>query len=152
MQEEKEKELQRAKNLAIKSLARRPFFTGELEEKLKKAGFCFDVIQIVIDFCVKIGALDDKGLISKVVEKELRRGRGKAFALAKCRRWVDVENESGGNLVTKEAEKEAVRKILEKKRIDFDSLDVKAKSKILRFLRGRGFDLSTIYEVLAFFE
>ncbi|MBS0627387.1 MAG: regulatory protein RecX [Verrucomicrobia bacterium] len=142
------KELQVAKNLAIKWLTRRSFFRSEIEYKLKKMGVSLATIQEVILFCQKIGVLDDEKLKEKIIEKELRRGRGRAFALAKCRRWIEIKESYPNDPETRGLEKEAIEKVLQKKRIDLSSLDDKGKRKVWRFLLQRGFEKEIVQKVL----
>lgn len=142
------KELQLAKRLAVRWLARRAFFKAELEDKLRKKDISAEIVEEVVLFCRKIGALDDEKLQEKIIEKELRKGKGKAYALAKCKRWVDqgVITPSLDNVEA--LEKEAIQKVLEKKKVSLSSLDYKEKTKLFRFFLQRGFEARTIQQVL----
>ena len=143
------KELQVAKRLVIKWLTRRSLFRAEIEYKLKKEEISIGVIEEVILFCQRIGMLDDEKLQEKMIEKELRRGRGRASALAKCRRWVEIKESYSQDSKIEEAEKEAIEKVLQKKRIDLTSLDMKEKRKLWQFFLQRGFGIGVIQKVLS---
>lgn len=143
------KELQVAKRLVIKWLTRRSLFRAEIEYKLQKKEISTGVIEEVILFCQRIGMLDDAKLQERMIEKEIRRGRGRASALAKCRRWVEVKESYSQDSKIEEAEKEAIERVLQKKRIDIASLDIKEKRKLWQFLLQRGFGVGVIQKVLS---
>ncbi|MES2198662.1 MAG: regulatory protein RecX [Chlamydiota bacterium] len=149
MEEDTRKELQAAKNLVLKWLTRRSFFRAEIEYKLQKKEISGAIIEEVILFCQRIGMLDDEKLQEKIIERELRRGRGRASGLAKCRRWVDIKGSFSQDEKTLELEKEAIEKVLQKKRIDLTSLDGKGKRKLWQFLLQRGFGAGVIQRVLS---
>lgn len=143
------KELQTAKVLALKWLVRRSFFRAEIEYKLQKKDINPSVIEEVIFFLQRIGMLDDEKLQERIMDRELRRGRGKASAIAKCKRWVEIKEPIFQDVKIQELEREAIEKLLQKKRIDFASLDDKGRQKLWRFLLQRGFGAGVIQKVLS---
>ncbi len=148
-EEDRLKELQVAKNLVLRWLSRRSLFRAEIEYKLQKKEISIGVIEEIILFCQRIGMLDDEKLQEKIIERELRRGRGKASALAKCRRWVDVRESFSQDPKIEELEKEAIEKVIQKKGVELSSLDVKGKRKLWQFLLQRGFGVGVIQKVLS---
>lgn len=138
-------ELQEAKIAAFKLLARKSVFTKELEYKLKEKGFSFEIISEVVALCRRMGALDDEQLRERVFAKELAKGKGSLWTAAKYRKWL---GETTGFKPDPEKEKEAILKLLAKKKIDLDKLDILGKKKIGQYLMQRGFTTELIFEIL----
>jgi|GEM_PF-4874795 len=148
MEEFELKDLQKIKVLVLKWLTRRAFFEAEIEYRLKKIGVSESLISAVTEFCRELKLFDDEKLKERIIEKELKRGRGKAFAMAKCSRWVDTKENNLSSPETKNLERDAIRTVIEKKKIDLASLDRKEKQKLFRFFLQRGFARETVTEVL----
>lgn len=138
-------ELQEAKFVAFKLLARKSLFSKELEKKLKDKGFSAEIISEVIALCQKMGALDDQQLQERVFAKELARGKGSLWAAAKCKPWLSEEKTLPPDL---EKEKEAIFKLLAKKKIEVSELDFLGKRKVGQYLMQRGFNRDLIFELL----
>jgi SOS response regulatory protein OraA/RecX len=138
-------ELQDAKVAAFKLLARKSLFTKELECKLKEKGFALEVIAEVLALCQKMGILNDDELQQKIVASELRKGHGFLWATAKCRAWIPKEKMTPPSALE---EREAIIKLLAKKKIAVDGLDLLHKRKVVQLLLQRGFTRESIFEVL----
>jgi len=128
-----------AKSFAVNSLSRRALLTLELTKKMQEKGFSGDVILKTLEFCKKIGALEDFQILENRIQKDLRKGRGLMYAKAKWQRSVGEEPIEWNSLEKRNLEKEAAMQLMKKKG--------KKKDPFL-FLLRRGFRSEVIKEVL----
>jgi SOS response regulatory protein OraA/RecX len=138
--------------LAVFWLSKRGLFTSEIKQKLENKGFSSLAIMQTLVFCEKIGAINDAKLAEEWLAKELRKGRGSILAFYKIKRWVDAESLLLDEGKIREAEKEAVRLYLQKKRVDLALLEGrsgwKIRGQLLSSLLKRGFKRESIEDVL----
>ncbi len=138
-----------AKEIAIKSLSLKSLFSSELEDKLLKKGFSLEAVEKALDFCRKMGALDDKTLAERKVLGDLSKGRGVSLAFYKLKKLVnrdvillELEN-------TDRLEKESIVRYLKKKKIDqySESFTREVQAKVFSSLLRRGFKKENIHAV-----
>lgn len=147
----REIEKKAAKAFAIRALGRRALFSSELRQKMYDKGLSSSAISEVLQFCERIGSIDDENLAKIKTEIELRKGKGQVAALLKIRRWVDVESISLDFPKIKELERESLLKYLQKKRIEVSSLKLDEQRKLYLTLLRRGFKKESIQEVFSGF-
>lgn len=141
----------RVKKQAFLSLARRSFFTQELELKLTQKGFSKETIDKVLDLCVKQGFLDDQKLIRQLVEKAREKGFGSKAIWFKLCCKVGI-NRSVLEQVIRDTDKnqaESLRKLIEKKSYQTQRLDPKQKSRLIAKMLRRGYCYDEIMNCLA---
>jgi SOS response regulatory protein OraA/RecX len=128
-----------AKSFAVNSLARRALLSSEIVKKMREKGFSESVILKTVEFCQKIGAIEDFQVLENRINKEFRKGRGLMYAKAKWQRSVGDEAIEWESAEKRNLEKEAATQLIQKKG--------KKKDPFL-FLLRRGFRTEIIKEVL----
>ncbi|VHO03992.1 regulatory protein RecX [Candidatus Rhabdochlamydia sp. T3358] len=140
----------RVKKQAFLYLARRSFFTEELSLKLAQKGFSKEVIDKVLDLCIKQGFLDDQKLTQQLVERARDRGFGsKAIWFKLCCR-VGI-NSSVLQQVILETEKNqwvSLQKLIQKKSHQIQLLDPKQKNRWIAKMLRRGYGYEEIIRCL----
>ena len=141
----------RVKKQAFFYLARRSFFREELSVKLAQKGFSKEMIDKVLNLCIKQGFLDDQKLTQQLVERARDRGFGsKAIWFKLCCR-VGI-NRSVLQQVILETEKNqmgSLQKLIQKKSHQIQLLDPKQKSRWIAKMLRRGYCYEEIMRCLA---
>lgn len=140
----------RVKKQAFLSLARRSFFREELKTKLTQKGFSKEVIDKVLDLCVKQGFLDDQKLVQQLVEKARDKGFGsKAIWFKFCGR-VGIDRSFLQQVIrdTDKKQIESLKKFMQKKTFQTQHLDPKQKSRLIAKMLRRGYCYDEIMSCL----
>lgn len=141
----------RVKKQAFLSLARRSFFTEELELKLTQKGFSKEAIDKVLHLCITQGFLDDQKLTQQLVEKARNKGFGSKAIWFKLCSKVGI-NRSILQQVIQDTDKnqwESLRKLIQKKTHQTQLLDPKQKSRLIAKMLRRGYSYDEIMSCLA---
>jgi regulatory protein len=138
-----------AKGVAIRLLSRQALFSLQIQEKLQRKGFSQEAAQHALDFCRHIGSIDDTALASSKCEREMKKGKGFAYAEQKLKRWAPKEKSLLSREQVAELERASLAKILQKKKVDIEALSSMEKQKLFLFLLKRGFKKEHIQECLS---
>lgn len=139
------------KNQAFLCLARRSFFVEELRIKLIHKEFSRDVIDKVINLCIRQGFLDDQKLIRQLVERARFRGFGSKAIWCKLYCKVGI-NRSILQKIILETEKnqiEDLKRLLQKKSQQTRLLDPKQRQRLITKYLRRGYCYDEIIRCLA---
>lgn len=115
---------------------------SEMKKKLSLKEFSALAIQKAIDRCIQAGYLDDLEEIRRLAQREMRRGYGPRWIVAKLRTKGHIPDH-----FIQEMEKEQIAslQVFLKKRPSLLSMDTQ---KLFRVLLRRGFDMQTIHKLL----
>ncbi|MEK7339435.1 MAG: regulatory protein RecX [Candidatus Rhabdochlamydia sp.] len=141
----------RVKKQAFLYLARRSFFTEELSLKLTQKGFSKEVIDKVLDLCIKQGFLDDQKLTQQLVERARDKGFGsKAIWFRLCYR-VGINRSILQQVIldTEKNQMKSLQKLIQKKSHQIHLLDPKQKSRFIAKMLRRGYCYEEIMRCLA---
>jgi SOS response regulatory protein OraA/RecX len=131
--EDEEKRL--AKRAAYRLLAMRNQSSEELRKKLARRGFSIGSVVEMIEELTRLGLITDAQLEIALIEKELKKGHGPRYIEMKLRS-LGLDSHQVRRVVTEEAEREAIRKLIPKLKNPAASL------------HRRGFDLEIIFSEL----
>jgi regulatory protein len=140
----------KARDCALRLLARRDHSKAELQRKLIQRGFARPVIESVISRLAEAGYLDDHRFARRWAESALESGRcvGSRLRLELRQRGVptDIAEQTVSELASGFEEFPAARSLLERKFPGFDpaAADDREKRRIFGFLQRRGFPTATI--------
>jgi regulatory protein len=130
-----------ARGAAVRLLARKDQSSGELREKLLRKGFEEAAVEEALRALSASGYLDDARWVEAFVRRSLEAGRGWTWIrvrLATLRAPVPPPVSSADEI-------RSLRALLERRRVDLATLtDPRDRSRITRFLRGRGYRSATI--------
>ena len=141
----------KVKKQAFFYLARRSFFREELRIKLTQKGFSKEMIDKVLNLCIKQGFLDDQKLTQQLVERARDRGFGSKAIWCKLRCRVGI-NRSFLQQVILETEKNqlvTLQKLIQKKSHQIQLLDPKQKNRWIAKILRRGYCYEEIMRCLA---
>lgn len=122
-------------------LAKKSFFSWELQQRLIGKGFSKESFQLACSFFQEKGVIDDQTRAGYLLERGLKRGRGPRRIQAGWKEEVEVDPQE---------QRKAIFRAIEKKKLQ--PLDWKGKKKLYCFLLQRGFDASLVEEILADFS
>lgn len=140
----------KARDCAMRMLARRDHSKSELQRKLAGRGFDRSVIEAVISRLLDAGYLDDRRFARRWAESALESGRfvGSRLKMELRQRGVpaDIAEQAVSELASGFEETSAAYSLLERKFPGFDPLsaDEREKRRIFGFFQRRGFTVSTI--------
>ncbi len=131
---------------AERILAIRDHGRAELRTKLLRRGFEEEPVRKVLEELERLGWLNDREYAETLARRELDRGRGLNYIRAKLvRRGVSVEPACA----TPAEEEASLKRLLKKKNLTREALTGgPQRAKILRFLRGRGYTLTTVSAIV----
>lgn len=149
-----ERALRRAKNIAVKLLARRARSGQELQEKLEEKGIEASVARSVRDYFVSYGYIADDTLARDLARRLVeRRGWGYARIVSylRTRGLSDEVVEAALSQMKEEhTEEETARRIMMRRfsHFDFQQASPKEKRRVVQFLARRGFSWDTIGRIV----
>ncbi len=134
-----------ARKKAMDLLARREHTRGELERKLKTAGFDTDVAAVVLE------ALDDEGLqsdarfVESFLQSRINQGKGPARIRAELREKGVSESVTDAAIESAGVDWRALAADVRQKKFGVATpADFRDKSRQMRFLQYRGFESEQI--------
>lgn len=146
---EKEESFKKVLSSAYAFIARRPHGTKELETKLLDKGFDADLVNNVIEELLEKGFLNDYDVAYRWAESRIKnRLWGKAklhhFLREKCIE-KDVADRVQHEVWEEFSEEDIAREAVDKR---FFSAAQPSRSKILSFLKSRGFSSGVLYRIV----
>ncbi len=138
---------------AMRLLAVRAHSSGELTQKLLRAGFPADEVESAIRECEKRRYIDDRLFAGDCAEMWLSRGHGTRSITYKLRqRGVAPELVNAAVAASSEQEPEAARLAIQAKlpALLREKDPRKRRAKALRFLAGRGFGGAAVSAAMKF--
>jgi regulatory protein len=151
-QEIKEKVLlKRAKKRGLHLLEKYNRSEGNLRDKLKEGGYPYDVIEEAIDYIRSFGYLDDVNLARNIVESRMYQKSFKEIVATLKLKGIDrdIINQVMDKYYDQEYEKEAIKFLMNKKRIVIESITYQEKNKFFNHLSRKGFSYDSIQGVLS---
>ena len=146
---EKEASFKKVLSSAYAFIARRPHGTKELEKKLLDKGFDTDLVNIVIEELLEKGFLNDYDVAYRWAESRIKNklwGKAKLYTFLREKNIEkDVVDRVQQEVWEEFSEEETARKAVDKR---FSSVIQPAQSKILSFLKSRGFSSGVIYRIV----
>jgi regulatory protein len=148
-----DKELSRAKNAAYRLLTYRPRSRRELEGKLREREFPEDIVESVIEQCMRLGYLDDARFAEQWARSRVRlRGFGRRRIEQELRsKGIDRESvrDALDRLFEDSSEAEVARKEADKKLKTLSRFDPEVRRRRLAgFLERKGFSSGIIRSIL----
>lgn len=140
-----------AKKQAVRLLARRSYFSTDLESKLCLKGFSPMAAKVAVLFCQERGYLDDTKEVARLIAKEQRKGLSKKAVYFKLKRQkIDEHLIQQGLSQTEYSEKQVLEKWLEKNsQKKISGQDHRKLKKFINTLMRRGFSREDVIQVLA---
>ena len=151
--QKQETESQQAMNTAVRILTHRDHTRYEIDQKLKQRGFSCEAIRAAIEECERLNYIDDERTARIYIGQLLRRGLGiRRIAIELKKKGLHgkhVEDILQQQQVEID-EREIARRVLQKKlkSIEREADPQKRRDKLYRFLVYRGFNRSTISELI----
>lgn len=149
-----ERELRRAKNVAVRLLSRRARSGQELQEKLEDKGVAAAVARAVREYFVSCGYIDDWSLALDLARR-LVEGKGWGYArivsyLRTRGLAAEVIGAALSQLKEEYTEEETARRIMMRRfsHFDYQQASPKEKQRVVQFLARRGFSWETIGRVV----
>jgi len=146
---ERDESLKKVLSTAYAFLARRSHGTKELEKKLLDKGFEADLVKNIIEALFKRGLLDDYDVAYRWAQSRIR---DRCWGSAKVYGFLREKGINGEIIdrVQKEVWEEFSETDIAQKAVDkrFSALSRPVRSKVLSFLRSRGFSASVIYRLV----
>lgn len=132
--------------LVLRLLSRKGYFSSELRSKLTERGFPSLPTEKALSRCIERGYINDAAHWERVVESEVRKGRGPRFISAKLRkRDPKISQYLELNEIDQKASIESLLPKLSKK---YDLKTREGKAKFFQALQRRGFDSDAIFSCL----
>jgi regulatory protein len=134
---------------AVRLLSRRDHGRLELMSKLKVKGYEENDISQAIDYCDRLGYLDDLRFARSVLRQQINKLHGPARIRQELK-----QKQLAQDIITQVLQEcecdwfELAKLAADKKRLNPHSVDQKEKSKLIRFLQYRGFSFDHINEVI----
>jgi len=142
--------LKRGKKRGIYLLEKQSRSERNLIEKLQEGFYPEDVIVQIIDYAKSFGYLNDENFAGHIVEsKKFQKSYREIIAILKSK---GIEQETIDEVMEKyyqqDEEKEAIKYLMNKKRINLDSITEKDKNKFFNYLARKGFSYDSILSLL----
>ena len=146
---EKEESFKKALSLAYAFVARRPHGTKELEKKLLDKGFETNLVNNIIEELLEKGFLNDYDVAYRWAESRIKNrlwGKAKLYNFLREKNIEkDVIDRVQQEIWEEFSEEDTARKAVNKR---FISAIQPSRSKILSFLKSRGFSSGVIYKMV----
>ncbi len=141
----------RCRNSALKFLSLRSHSRGELKLKLKKKGFSNDDIEFTLEQLAEMGYIDDHDYAVRFIRNRVSR---KAVGEGYLRRELfqrgivaDIINDAMDEAGGREVDFPRIIKLAKKKVLSIKNSE-KKRSRLISFLKNRGFDSRVIKKTL----
>lgn len=147
----------RAKLRAMHLLEKRPYTETELRRKLKENMYSDTIINIALDYVKSYGYVDDKNYAIQYIStysdsKSTKQMEQKLIEKGINKRIIDEAIEIARDMGDAPDERKLIRKAIEKKRINSESLDRNELAKMIRYLASKGFSMDLIRDELRNFD
>jgi SOS response regulatory protein OraA/RecX len=142
-----EDEEKRARQEAMRHLALRNHFSGELKRKLKRKGIGEEAADSALRFCEQKGYLNDSASIERFIQREEKRGYGPQMIAYKLKERGGLPSTEIAKIMRalQKNEENVLRQFLQK---HLAKKSQSSKRKIAQQLARRGFNQVTIFALL----
>ena len=142
--------LKRAKLRAMHLLNAMKRTEDQLRLKLKQGFYTDDIIEEVLKYVKSFGYVEDKGYAERFIRNRQNVKSKRELYAALCQKGISKEHIESAMEQCYEAqdEKDAIRKILEKKRFSLEDSTEEEKKKIYNYLLRKGFHYEDISQVI----
>jgi regulatory protein len=136
-----------ARQEALRMLALRNHFSGELKRKLRRKGISKEAADRAAHFCAEMGYIDDQAATERFIQREEKRGRGPLLIAYKLKERGGLTPAEIAKVVRamQKNEETTLRQFLQK---HLAKKSQSSKRKIAQQLARRGFNQMTILSVL----
>lgn len=150
MQIRKDVILKRAKLRAMHLLTDMARTESGLREKLRQGMYPEDIIEEALFYVRSFGYLNDRKYAENFIESRKNRKSKKEIYAMLCNKGVPAEQieEAFASCYPEEGEQEAIRRIIEKKRVDVAHASWEELQKLCRYLARKGFRFEDINRVI----
>lgn len=150
MQIRKDVILKRAKLRAMHLLTDMARTESGLREKLKQGMYPEDIIEEALNYVRSFGYLNDRQYAENFIESRKGRKSKKEIYALLCNKGVSAEQieEAFEACYPEEGEQEAIRRIIEKKRVDVSHASWEELQKLCGYLSRKGFRYEDINRVI----
>jgi regulatory protein len=146
---EKDESFKKALSSAYSFIARRAHGTKELEKKLLDKGFETNLVNNIIEELLEKGFLNDHDVAYRWAESRIKNrlwGKAKLYNFLREKSiQKDVADRIQQEVWEEFSEEDTARKAVDKR---FSSVIQPSQSKILSFLKSRGFSSGVIYRIV----
>ncbi len=142
--------LPRAKKRCLHLLEKQDRTRADLYMKLTSSGYPADIADAAIDYAASYGYVDDRRYAANFIYFHQEKKSRRRLTEDLLRKGIDkeiIEECLDEALLTSEESK--IIRLLEKKHYDPSETDAKEKSRIIRFLLGRGFEYDRVREAMS---
>lgn len=129
-------------------LSRKALFSGDLQQRLVSKGISLLTAQAVVGFCQERGYVNDVNEITRLVAKELKKGRSNKAVFFKLKTKKGVDAALLQEHLQSFSESDALQKWLQKNLRKVDLHDPHERRKLIAKLCRKGFSLETIFKEL----
>ena len=141
--------LKRAKKRGLYLLEKYSRSESNLTDKLREGGYPGDVVEQAVIYIKSFGYLDDEKLARNIVESRMyQKSYREVVALLKSK---GIEQETIHQVMEtyydEDGEKEAIKHLMNKKRIELESITVNEKNKFFHYLARKGFSYDSIQSI-----
>lgn len=123
---------------------------SQLREKLRQGGYSEKITEDAIAYVKSFGYIDDAAYAKNFIDsRKERKSRKELYALLKQKGVPpEIIEEAFEECYERDAAKEAIAKLLEKKRYDPERAEWKETQKIMAYLTRKGFGYDDIKQVI----
>ena len=139
-------EQKEGKRYAVSLLSKRALLSSQLEKKLSLKGISRVGIQTIVQFCMQRGYLDDATQTTRLITRELKKGRSRRAIYSKLAGQKGVDPELLNPLLNSSvsSDEEALDLWIAKHAKKFDATDFNQRRKIWQKLSALGFSSDLI--------
>ena len=142
--------LKRAKKRSLYLLEKYSRSESNLMDKLREGGYPEDVVGQAITYIKSFGYLNDENLARNIVES--RRTQKSSMEIVATLQSKGIQQETIHQVMEENYdesyEKEAIKYLMNKKRIHLESITQKEKNKFFQYLARKGFSYDSIQSIL----
>lgn len=128
---------------ALRLLAKRDYFTFQMRKRLKERRLSDKSVDYALDKCLSLGYLDDERLTESFISFLKRKGKGPRYIAQKLKERLGFLPDISRDL---DEEKALVAQLLKKKFPHLCDGGERERSRAIRFLLGRGFEMGLIIQ------
>lgn len=140
--------IKRARQYAFNLLSRREYTASELVEKIQKSGVAINDAKKLVNRLEISGYINDKRYAERYIENMSQKKSLNAIKHWLKNKGIDISILEQILTYNQDLEQSVINKIIEKKLNGVESLDGKAREKIIRHLLYKGFNYSDIQKAI----
>ena len=138
--------LKRAKKRGLYLLEKYSRSESNLTDKLREGGYPDDVVEQAVIYIKSFGYLDDENLARNIVESRRTQESSREIVTILKSKGIEQEtiNQTMEKYYNEEYEEEAIKYLMNKKRIELESITWNEKKKFFHYLARKGFSYDSI--------